>query len=176
MRLNIMDAAIAELQSSESPCIAAIARSHGIVRSTLWRRWKGITTSRGQAGEDKRLLNDQQEQQLLSHIRNLCDRCLPPAPAIVSEIASQLGGRAPGYNWCSRFVEKHGDELDSRFLNSLDLERHQAVSVTSFERYFSTIGDKVKEYGILPENTYNMDERGFFLRGLPRLEESFQKT
>jgi transposase-like protein len=157
--LEIMDAAIAELQSSESLYIAAIARSHGVVRSTLWRRWKGITTSRGQVGEDKRLLNDQQEQQLLLHIRDLCDRCLPPTPAIVSEAASQLGGRAPGHNWCSRFVERHGDELDSRFLNSLDLERHQADSVASFERYFSITGDKIGEYGILPENTYNMDEK-----------------
>jgi transposase-like protein len=83
-----MDAAIAELQSSESPCIAATAKSHGIVKSTLRRRWKAITTTRGQVGEDKRLLNDQQEQQLLSHIRDLFDRCLPPTPAIVSEIAS----------------------------------------------------------------------------------------
>jgi hypothetical protein len=173
--LEIMDAAIAELQSSESPCIAAIARSHGVVRSTLWRRWKGITTSRGQAGEDKRLLNDQQEQQLLSHIRDLCDRCLPPTPAIVSEIASQLGGRAPGHNWCSRFVERHGDELDSRFLNSLDLERHQADSVKSFEQYFSTIGDKIKEYGILPENTYNMDEKGFLLGRITKARRIFPK-
>jgi hypothetical protein len=112
--------------------------------SILWRRWKGITTSRGSAGEDKRLLNDQQEQQLLSHIRDLCDRCLPPTPAIVSEIASQIRGRAPGHNWCSRFVERHRDELGSHFLNSLGLERYQADSVTSFERYFSTIGDKIK--------------------------------
>jgi hypothetical protein len=111
--LETMDAAIAELQSSESPGIAATVRSHGIVRSTLRREWKGITTTRGQVGE---------EQQLLSHIRDLFDRCLPPTPAIVSEIASQLGGKAPGHNWCSRFVERHGDELDSHFLNSLDLK------------------------------------------------------
>jgi hypothetical protein len=175
MTLETMDAAIAELQSSESPCIAATARSHGVVRSTLWRRWKGIATTRGQAGEDKRLLNDQQEQQLLSHMRDLCDRCLPPTPAIVSEIASQLGGKAPGHNWCSRFVERHGDELDSRFLNSLDLERHHADSVTSFERYFSISGDKVKEYGILPENTYNMDEKGFLLGRITKARRIFPK-
>jgi hypothetical protein len=94
----------------------------------------------------------------------------------VSEIASQLGGRAPGHNWCSRFVERHGDELDSRSLNSLDLERQQADSVTSFERYFPIIGDKIEEYGILPENTYNMDEKGFLLGRIIKARRIFQKT
>lgn len=61
--------------------------------------------------------------------------------------------------WCSRFVERQSDELDSRFLNSLNLERPQASSVTSFEHYFFVIGDKIKEYDILPENMYNMDEK-----------------
>lgn len=32
-------------------------------------------------------------------------------------------------NWCSRFVERHKAELDSRCLNSLDLQRHHAGSV-----------------------------------------------
>ena len=119
-----MEAALAELNSSQSPCIAAVARKYGIKRSTLSRRWKGVTTTRAQAAEDKRFLNNQQEQQLIQHIKQLCDRCLPPTPAIVANIASRLAGRAPGGKWCSRFVIRHKDELDSRYLNSLDLERH----------------------------------------------------
>jgi hypothetical protein len=55
IKLETMDDAIAELQSSKSPRIAAIARGNGAVRSKLWRKWKGITTSRGQVGEDHRV-------------------------------------------------------------------------------------------------------------------------
>lgn len=170
-----MEAAITELNSLESPCIAKVARKHGVTRATLSRRWKGITTTRGQAAEDKQFLNNQQEQQLLLHIRQLCDHCLPPTPAIVAGIATQLGGRAPGHNWCSRFVKRHKDELDSWYLNSLDLERHQADSVASFEQYFSTVSAKMEEYQILPENTYNMDEKGFLLGRITKAKRVFPK-
>jgi transposase-like protein len=71
-----MEAALAELNSLESPCIAAVARKYGIKRTTLSRRWKGVTTTRAKAAEDKRFLDNQQEQQLLQHIRQLYDRCL----------------------------------------------------------------------------------------------------
>jgi transposase-like protein len=100
-----MDAAITELRSTSTPCVAAVARKYGLVTLTLRRRWKGRASSRDQAIEDSRFLNSQQEQQLLSHIKQLCDRCLPPTPAIMADIAAQLGGKAPGHNWCSRFVQ-----------------------------------------------------------------------
>lgn len=35
--------------------------------------------------------------------------------------------------------------------------------MTSLERYFSVVGKKMKEYNILLENTYNMDEKGSLL-------------
>ena len=170
-----MEAALAELNSSTSPCIAAVARKYGIKRTTLSRRWKGVTTTRAQAAEDKRFLNNQQEQQLIQHIRQLCDRCLPPTPAIMVNIASRLAGRTPGGKWCSRFVKRHKDELDSRYLNSLDLERHHADSITSYEQYFSIVGKKMEEYRILPENTYNMDEKGFLIGRITKARRVFQK-
>ena len=61
----------------------------------------------------------------------------------MAEIASYLRGRAAGGNWCLRFVERHKDELDSRYLNSLDLERHYADSIASFKQYFSVVSEKI---------------------------------
>lgn len=170
-----MDAAITELRSSSTPCVAAVARKYGLVTSTLRRRWKGVTSSRDQAVEDSRFLNSRQEQQLLSHIKHLCDRCLPPTPAIVANIAGQLGGKTPGHNWCSRFVQRHKSELDSRYLDSLDLNRHEADSTSSFETYFSVVGKKIEEYDILPENTHNMDEKGFLLGRTTKAKHVFPK-
>lgn len=170
-----MDAAITELESASTPCVAVVARKYGLVTSTLRRRWKGVTVNRDQAIEDSRFLNSQQEQQLLLHIRQLCDRCLPPTPAIMANIAAQLGSRTPGHNWCSRFVQRHKSELDSRYLDTLDLDRHKSDSATSFEKYFSVVGDKMEEYSILPENTYNMDEKGFLLGRITKAKRVFPK-
>lgn len=64
----------------------------------------------------------------------------------------------PGHNWFSRFVERHSNDLDSRYLDCLILDRHQVSSVASFDL---TAGEKIEQYGKLPENTYNMDEKGF---------------
>lgn len=170
-----MEAARAELNSSESSCIAAVARKHGIKRTTLSRRRKGVTTTRAQAAEDKRSLNNQQEQQLIKHIRQLCDRCLPPTPAIVVNIASHPAGRMPGGKWCSLFVKRHKDRLDSRYLNSLDIERHQPDSLTSCEQFFSILGKKMEEYQILSENTYNMGQKGFLIGRITKAERFFPK-
>ena len=93
----------------------------------------------------------------------------------MADIAAQLGGKAPGHNWCSRFVQRHKTELDSRYLDSLDLNRHEADSVASFERYFSVVGKKVEEYNILPENNYNMDEKGFLLGRITKAKRVFPK-
>ena len=81
----------------------------------------------------------------------------------MSQIAAKLAGKEPGSNWCSRFVERHKAELDSRYLNSLDLERHQADSVAKYEQYFDTVISKIREYEIRPEDCYNMDEKGFLI-------------
>jgi hypothetical protein len=47
--------------------------------------------------------------------------------------------------------------------------------VASFERYFLVVGKKVEEYNILPENTYNMDEKGFLLGKITKAKRVFPK-
>lgn len=64
--LASMEAALAELNSSESPCIAAVARKYGIKRTTLSRRWKGVTINGAQASEEKSFFNYKEEQQRIS--------------------------------------------------------------------------------------------------------------
>jgi transposase-like protein len=93
-----MDEAIADLNSSATPCIAQVARKHRLSRSTLSRRWRGVTASKGQSVEDHRFLNDNQEQELKNYIERLCERCLPPTPAIVSQIAAKLAEKEPRSN------------------------------------------------------------------------------
>ena len=154
-----IDNALAELTSSASPNISATARSHGIHRSTLSRRWRGRSTSKEIALSDRRFLNNEQERSLINYINELCRRSAAPTPAMVTAFASQLAGRAPGHCWVSRFVRRHRSELESAYLNNLDLERHQADSIHSYEVYFSTVNQKIQQYQISEDNIYNMDEQ-----------------
>ena len=57
--IAVIEAALSKLNSLESPYIAIVARKYRVVRTTLSRRWKGPTTNRAQAAEDKRFLNNQ---------------------------------------------------------------------------------------------------------------------
>jgi hypothetical protein len=98
-----------------------------------------------------------------------------PTPAMVTAFASQLAGRAPGHCWVPRFVKRHRSKLDSAYLNNLDLERHQADSVHSYEVYFNTVNQKIRQYHISEDNIYNMDERGFLLGRLNKVRRIFSK-
>jgi len=124
--------------------------------------------------ESDRLLNNQQEQQLISWIRRQCELFPPPTPRIVSNVAAQLAGRQPQKNnWCSRFVKRHKDSVDSRYLSTLDLARHKADSRASYGQYFEIIGNKIEEYGITMQNIYNMDEKGFVIGQIQKSKRIF---
>ena len=47
--------------------------------------------------------------------------------------------------------------------------------MASYERYFSIIREKMDEYQILPENTYNMDEKGFLIGRITKARRVFSK-
>ena len=56
--MTSMDRALADLASSESPNVSAIARVYGMHPSTLSRRWKSRSTSKEEALSERRLLNN----------------------------------------------------------------------------------------------------------------------
>lgn len=170
-----MGAALADLKSSNSLSISETARKYGVGRSALSRRFNLKATSTAQYHDSTRLLNNAQERELLKYIRRLCERCLPPTPRIVANIAQELCNKAPSKNWATRFVARHKDQLDARYLNTLDLARHKADSRASYEYYFDILSARIEEYDILPENTYNMDENGFLIGRLQKTQRVFTK-
>lgn len=170
-----MDAALADLRSSNGLSISAAAKKYGVGRSALSRRFNLKAASTAQYHDSTRLLNNAQEKELLKYIRRLCERCLPPTPKIVANIAQEICGKKPSKNWSTRFVARHKDQLDARYLNTLDLARHEADSRASYEHYFDILSARIKEYDILPENMYNMDEKGFLIGKLQKTQRVFTK-
>ncbi|EDN05269.1 predicted protein [Histoplasma mississippiense (nom. inval.)] len=68
-----------------------------------------------------------------------------------------------GINWVSRFCERHKAKIKSIYLRALDQKRKQADNSYYFEHFFTLLQEKIKQYNILPQNTYNFDEKGFLL-------------
>lgn len=75
----------------------------------------------------------------------------------------------------SRLFVGHRSKLESAYLNNLDLERHQADSVHSYEVYFNTVNQKIQQYQISEDNIYNMDEKGFLLGILNKVRRIFSR-
>jgi hypothetical protein len=60
-------------------------------------------------------------------------------------------------------VERFKDDLVVGYLKPLDAARKVADSVESYKGWFGYYGSKVDQYDIKPENSYNMDEKGFLM-------------
>ena len=170
-----MDAALADLRSSNDLSISAVAKKYGVGRSALSSRFNLKAASTAKYHDSTRLLNNAQEKELLKYIRKFCERCLPPMSRILANIAQEICGKKPSKNWSTRFVARHEDQLDARYLNTLDLARHKADYRASYEQYFDILSARLKEYNILPENMYNMDEKGFLIDRLQKTQKVFTK-
>ena len=170
-----MDAALADLESTDNLSISEAARKYGVGRSALSRRFNHKATSKAQYHDSTRLLNNVQENELLKYIRRLCERCLPPTPKILASIAHEICGKKPSKNWAARFVARHRAQIDARYLNTLDLARHKADSRASYEHYFDMVGARIREYDMLPANTYKMDKKGFLVGRLQKTQRVFTR-
>jgi hypothetical protein len=177
--LNVMapiDDAVAAIRASDGQKIGTVARAFGVHRTTLSRRIHGQATSRRLFAQRRQLLTPQAERLLIREIWRLCEWCLPPTPAMVRVWAGQISGKEPGKNWSAGFRRRHEATLDQRYLNTLDLERHRSESESSFRQYFTILEEKIALYNIQPNNCYNMDEKGFLIGHLQKVQRIFPKA
>jgi hypothetical protein len=158
-----IDEAIAFLRSSSSKNISEAARRFNVNRSTLSKRFHGKTRSTAKGYHVQQLLSHKQELMLVKQINKLSEWCLPPTPSIVRAWAAALCGTEPSKNWSAAFRARYKDELDCRYLSTIDLERHKSDSESSYRQYFTILKEKINQYNIQPHNCYNMDEKGFLI-------------
>ena len=55
-------------------------------------------------------------------------------------------------------------------------ERHNAESHEKYKEYFDILQLKINQYEVLPENTYNMDEKGFMIGVIGKSKRVFSKS
>ena len=171
-----IDKVIAFLESSGSGNISEAARKYNVNRSTLSKRVRGKTCSTAQGYQKQQLLTHKQELVLVEQINRLSEWCLPPTPSMVRAWAAALCGTEPGKNWAAAFGARHKDELDCKYLSTIDLERHKADSEHSYRQYFAVLNEKIIQYDIQPRNCYNMDEKGFLIGHLQKVKRIFPKA
>ena len=173
-----MEEALAELDaldSDEDFCYAEIAKKHGVARSTLSRKHRGVSGSRAEAGLARRNLQPEHEAELVKYIEELTERKLPPTREMVQNYTSDIAGHPVSESWVTRFLHQHQDELTSQWSTSMDRKRHTADSGDKYKVYFEQLGSKIDFYEVAPENTYNMDEKGFIIGAVGRQKRIFSK-
>ncbi len=174
--MSQIDQAVAHLKEHSEDNISYVADLYGVDRSTLSRRFRGVTKSRSQKAICQQLLTPPEEQRLLKHINTLCKRGIPPTPSILRNLAYEITGNEPGKHWSSRFVHRHQNQLDSGYLERLDKQRFKADNKYSYELWFNLLQEKMIKYNIEPENTYNMDEKGFLIGWSTKQQRVFSKA
>ncbi|KAF2427816.1 hypothetical protein EJ08DRAFT_719999, partial [Tothia fuscella] len=58
----------------------------------------------------------------------------------------------------------------------IDYSRIKADNPYKYKLYFEKVAKKIREYKILPHNTYNIDEKGFLIRILQKTKRIFTKS
>jgi hypothetical protein len=142
--------------------------------------WWGCSLGRharyAAASQQRQLLSPQQEQELIRYIERRTEQSLPPTREMAHSFAIAIAECDVGEAWVGRFLHRHEAELITRWSAGIDRNRHQAYSYEKHESYFELLHKKVQEYNVEPRNTYNMDEKGFFVGKTTRTKCVFSKA
>jgi hypothetical protein len=149
-------AAIESLEPGEKLVYAQIAKKYGVEPTTLARRHKGASTSRNTKAQNQQALHPQQEAELVRHIERLNRQGLPPTRAMIRNFASQIAQRELGEHWVDRFVQRHPDELISKWTTAMDNSRHKADSGKKYSLYSNLMREKIEQYEVEARHIYNM--------------------
>ncbi|RYN60260.1 hypothetical protein AA0118_g6522 [Alternaria tenuissima] len=133
-----------------------VSKIFGVDRTTLSRRHK--------------------EQEVVSHIDRATRDGLPPTGSILKNFGSAVAQQEVSDSWVKRFRRRYPDKLITKWDTGIDRERHVADSKYKYELYFNLLHSKIVEHGIDERNTYNMDEKGFFVGIANRRKRIFSKA
>jgi hypothetical protein len=165
--------ALQAIETSEAPNISAAARQFNIPRQRLYHCFHGRPAKTNLPGFNRRF-NNEEERALCRYLDRLDRMGLPAQRELLCAAADSIlmHSYTPDPNdpedkfprvsnkWVSRFLKHHPEYTVVR-QKTLDLERKQAEGYKALEEWFNLYKDVRDRYGILNEDTWNMDETGF---------------
>jgi hypothetical protein len=95
---------------------------------------------------------------------------------MIRNFASTIAYERVSESWVTRFKHRHEDALISKWSTAMDATRHSADSYFKYELYFELLHGKMEEHQILPENSYNMDEKGFMIGVIGHSKRVFTRS
>lgn len=177
--MDPIQAAIEAIESREAgECFSyrQVATKFGVNRTTLSRRHQGWQRARDEEARERSLLNPQQEYELILYIERCVRRGLPPTREMIQNFASTITKWEVSQSWVTRFLQRHADKLTIKWGARIDRDRHKADSPFKYKLYFDLLHSKMDEHDVEPGNTYNMDEKGFFVGISKRGKRIFTKA
>jgi hypothetical protein len=164
-----MDAALDYHKENPGISLRRVAKLFGVARATLQDR---VKTPRKRK-EDKncgRLLTAVEEKALCNYIDRLDSINMAVRGEFVCDAANAIirarhrpDDTTPIHivkpRWATRFFQRHG--YSSRPQKMLDLVRKEAENIEVIQDYFRQLQEVINREGILPDDTWNMDETGF---------------
>jgi hypothetical protein len=112
----------------------------------------------------------------VQYIERCTERGLPPTREMVRNFATAIAKWEASDEWVSRFLHRHEVDLTVKWSAGLDRNRYQADSYQKYDLYFQLLYGKIQEYNVEPRNTYNIDEKGFFVGITTRSKRVFSKA
>ncbi|CAG9950794.1 unnamed protein product [Clonostachys rosea f. rosea IK726] len=164
-----MDAALDYHEKNPGISLRRVAKLFGVARATLQDH---VKTPRKRK-EDKncgRLLTAVKEKALCNYIDRLDSINMAVRGEFVCDAANAIirarhrpDDITPIHivkpRWATRFFQRHG--YSSRPQKMLDLVRKEAENIEVIQDYFQQLQEVINREGILPDDTWNMDETGF---------------
>ena len=147
------------------------SKATGAPIRTLYNRLNGLK-SLAQSRAAQQLLSPDEEQALVGWVLRAAATGHPVTHSFLRELAEEI--RKPrvsvdnlnsitvpplGQDWSKRFMRRN-PELKTALAKSIEIQRKE-VTKEMLKRWFSEFKRVVQDYGIDPENIYNMDETGF---------------
>jgi len=95
---------------------------------------------------------------------------------VIQKFASTIAYERVSEFGVTRLKHRHEDKLILKYTTALDATRHTADSCIKYKLYFDLLHAKIMEHEILPENSYNMDEKDFMIGVIGRSKRIFTRV
>jgi hypothetical protein len=137
---------------------------------------QGRRTTREAAHEDQRLLHPRDEAELVKYIKSFTEKHCPPTRQMIINFATPLCRWEPGDTWVTWLLHHYPDDLTTAWATPMESTRHAANNYERYRLYINLLTKKVKEFDVLPKNTYNIDEKGFIIGVIRKTKRVFNKA
>ena len=112
-------------------------------------------------------MTPEEEESIKSWVLEIKSWGFPPRVAQLREMAKELlrakdDYKELGKNWVSGFLDRH-PTLQAKYNRTFDQDRFLAQNQDIIQDWFSLYQSIKAEYGILDEDTYNMDENWYII-------------